>query len=245
MAAAIKESAYEGKPTDASTPRFNVITLAEPAKVDLVAFLSEEKSGAASLPRLSEVNFGYKRRQQQRLCFCDAIMHLEHPEQPTTYSSTDPAASRRCFCPLRSTFKLPLIHFVHLGVQGHLHDLRVNCGLRSSVEITPATGDAELPTAVVVSCKPLGEGCQPLLSPDDCDLAEQIVKLDAGVAKLLEKRYGITDIGERAQHAVKNGTQAIHHCAAVSRHKSAVSSAQPSSSGLRYIGGWGLERRCC
>lgn len=63
-------------------------------------------------------------------------------------------------------------------------------------EITPPKGDEELPTAVVVSWKPLGEGFQPLLSPDDCDLAEQIVKLDAGVAKLLEERYGITDIGE-------------------------------------------------
>lgn len=64
-------------------------------------------------------------------------------------------------------------------------------------EITPATTDKELPTAAVVSCKPLGEGFQPLLSPDDCDLAERIVKLDAGVAKLLEERYGITEIGKR------------------------------------------------
>lgn len=54
VAAAIKDSDYGGKPADASAPRFNVITLAEPAKVDLVAFLSEEES-ATSLPRLSQV----------------------------------------------------------------------------------------------------------------------------------------------------------------------------------------------
>ena len=54
VAAAIKDSDYDGKPADASAPRFNVITLAEPAKVDLVAFLSEEES-ATTLPRLSQV----------------------------------------------------------------------------------------------------------------------------------------------------------------------------------------------
>lgn len=85
-------------------------------------------------------------------------------------------------------------------------------------EITPPAGDEEQPTALVVSCKPLGEGFQPLLSPDDCDLAEQIVKLDAGVAKLLEERYGITDIGEKEQRSTP--CRQMHHCAAVYfRHK--------------------------
>lgn len=62
------------------------------------------------------------------------------------------------------------------------------------VEISGDNGDA--PTGTVTSCEPLGKGFQPLLSPDDCDLTESIVKLDDGVAKLLEERYGITDIGE-------------------------------------------------
>lgn len=82
-------------------------------------------------------------------------------------------------------------------------------------EITPPTGDEELPTAVVVSCEPLGEGFQPLLSPDDCELAEQIVKLDAGVAKLLEERYGVTDIGENREHAgslFKDGMHTAYRC---------------------------------
>lgn len=54
VAAAITESDYAGKPGGASTPRFNVITLAEPAKADLVAFLSEEES-ATSIPRMAQV----------------------------------------------------------------------------------------------------------------------------------------------------------------------------------------------
>lgn len=63
----------------------------------------------------------------------------------------------------------------------------------AACEITEQNEKLEV---TVVSCEPLGEGFQPLLSPDDCDLAERIVKLDAGVAKLLEERYNITDIGE-------------------------------------------------
>lgn len=59
VAAAIKDSDYDGKPADASAPRFNVITLAEPAKVVLVAFLNEEES-ATSIPRLSQVTFFVK-----------------------------------------------------------------------------------------------------------------------------------------------------------------------------------------
>eukprot|EP00752_Nemacystus_decipiens_P016054 g14351.t2 len=134
VAAAIKDSDYDGKPPDASAPRFNAITLAEPVKLDLVAFLSDEQR-ATPLPRLSQVIF----------------------------MISESTAAYEAIC-----------------------------------EITPPVGDDDeglLPTAVVVSCKPLGEGFQPLLSPDDCDLAEQIVKLDAGVAKLLDERYGITDIG--------------------------------------------------
>ena len=63
------------------------------------------------------------------------------------------------------------------------------------MEITTAAG-SDPPVASVVSCEQLGQGFQPLLSPDDCDLAEKIVKLDAGVANLLEERYGVTDLGE-------------------------------------------------
>lgn len=48
----------------------------------------------------------------------------------------------------------------------------------------------------ILDCTTLTPGTQPLLSPDDCILAESIVKEDAKVVKLLEERYGITDIGE-------------------------------------------------
>lgn len=48
----------------------------------------------------------------------------------------------------------------------------------------------------VMTCDMLPAGAQPLISPDDCDLAERIVKADAGIATLLKERYGITDLGK-------------------------------------------------
>ncbi|CBN75262.1 amine oxidase [Ectocarpus siliculosus] len=124
VATAIKESDYDGKPEGPAAPRFNAITLAEPAKADLL-------EASLVCPRKAQVIF---------MC----------SESTAAYEAL--------------------------------------------VEIMSAAG-SDPPVAAVVSCKPLGQGFQPLLSPDDCDLAEKIVKLDAGVAKLLEERYGITDIG--------------------------------------------------
>ncbi|PXF49742.1 Primary amine oxidase [Gracilariopsis chorda] len=41
---------------------------------------------------------------------------------------------------------------------------------------------------------PVPEGAQPVLTPDDCHLAEKIVKADSRVRELISKRYGIDDI---------------------------------------------------
>ncbi|CAM9549635.1 unnamed protein product, partial [Hapterophycus canaliculatus] len=125
--AAITQGDYAGKPEAVAAPRFNVITLAEPAKVDLVAFQAGE---LASLPRMSQVIF----MVSETTAAYEALVEIKKVDN----------------------------------------------------------GDG--PAAIVTSCAPLGDGFQPLLSPDDCDLAESIVKLDAGVAKLLEERYGIMDI---------------------------------------------------
>ena len=57
-----------------------------------------------------------------------------------------------------------------------------------------STPDEETEEAAVTSCEPIPDGCQPLFSPDDCDLAESIVKADPGVAELLKTRYGIDDL---------------------------------------------------
>lgn len=46
----------------------------------------------------------------------------------------------------------------------------------------------------VVSSKTLPADAQPLLSPADCELAEEVAKGDARVAELLAERYGITDL---------------------------------------------------
>mmetsp|Transcript_4506 Transcript_4506/g.18113 ORF Transcript_4506/g.18113 Transcript_4506/m.18113 type:complete len:213 (-) Transcript_4506:2008-2646(-) len=49
---------------------------------------------------------------------------------------------------------------------------------------------------VVASLSKLSDGAQPLLSPDDCALAEEIVRADASVAALLREQYGIGSMDE-------------------------------------------------
>ena len=63
----------------------------------------------------------------------------------------------------------------------------------------PADGSAYeievlLPDGEVTSCEKLPSGTQPLISPDECDMAEDIVKADSEVAALLKERYGIEDL---------------------------------------------------
>ena len=45
--------------------------------------------------------------------------------------------------------------------------------------------------ASVASKSLVPEGCQPLFSPDDCFLAEEIVKADVAVCAELAERYGV------------------------------------------------------
>ena len=71
------------------------------------------------------------------------------------------------------------------------------------VVLLPATGVArelvlDLATGAVVREKTLPAGTQPMFSPDDCSLAEAIVKADAGVQRTLKERYGIENIDEVA-----------------------------------------------
>lgn len=67
----------------------------------------------------------------------------------------------------------------------------------ATVKVVPAPkGGALGLVGEIVDCTTLTSGTQPLLSPDDCTLAESIVKEDVKVAKLLKERYNITDIGE-------------------------------------------------
>jgi primary-amine oxidase len=47
----------------------------------------------------------------------------------------------------------------------------------------------------VVFAKDLPKGVQPLLTPEDCDLAEAIVQSSPEVAAVMKERYGITDMG--------------------------------------------------
>ena len=53
-------------------------------------------------------------------------------------------------------------------------------------------------TASVTSVKDLERGVQPLLTPDDCDLAESISKSSPELQAALKERYGITDMSRIA-----------------------------------------------
>lgn len=54
----------------------------------------------------------------------------------------------------------------------------------------------DLASSQVSKAKVLPAGTIAMFTPDDCFLAERIVKADAGVRSLLYDRYGITDMDE-------------------------------------------------
>lgn len=67
------------------------------------------------------------------------------------------------------------------------------------VTINPSTGIASEYIVNVVNCdvvthKELASGVQPMFTPDDCDLAETIVRKSSEVAAIIKERYGITDM---------------------------------------------------
>jgi primary-amine oxidase len=71
------------------------------------------------------------------------------------------------------------------------------------VAINPSTGiaaeyDVNLETSKVSFARELPKGVQPLLTPEDCNLAEAIVQSSKEVASLLAERYGITDMSRVA-----------------------------------------------
>lgn len=71
------------------------------------------------------------------------------------------------------------------------------------VALNPTTGiaaeyDVNLETLRVSSARELPQGVQPLLTPEDCDLAEAIVQSSKQIAALLAERYGITDMSRVA-----------------------------------------------
>jgi primary-amine oxidase len=49
-------------------------------------------------------------------------------------------------------------------------------------------------TAIVISCETLPAGVQPMLTPDDCELAELLIHQSTEIATILYERYNITNI---------------------------------------------------
>ena len=75
--------------------------------------------------------------------------------------------------------------------------LNTETGIASEIEVNlQVKGDAI--TAAVGNAKELPRGVQPLLTPDDCYLAEEIAKSSSEVQHALKERYGITDMSRVA-----------------------------------------------
>lgn len=67
------------------------------------------------------------------------------------------------------------------------------------VTLNPQTGIAseltvDLAKQAVVDVQDLPPGTQPMFTPNDCDLAEEIVQTSEKVQQVLKDRYGISDI---------------------------------------------------
>jgi primary-amine oxidase len=71
------------------------------------------------------------------------------------------------------------------------------------VALNPATGigseyKIDLEADKVIFAKDLPKGVQPLLTPEDCDLAEAIIQSSPEMASIMKDRYGITDMSTLA-----------------------------------------------
>jgi len=74
--------------------------------------------------------------------------------------------------------------------QAEVVTLDPSTGLASEFDVNLGAGEK----ATVISSKKLPLGTQPMLTPDDCDLAEEIAKNSPELQAALEERYGITDM---------------------------------------------------
>jgi primary-amine oxidase len=85
-----------------------------------------------------------------------------------------------------------------LARQAEVVTLNPVTGLASEYDLELSMTTAGTITAEIVMSRVLAAGNQPMFTPEDCDLAEAIVKNSAAVAAALKERYGITDISRVA-----------------------------------------------
>lgn len=67
-----------------------------------------------------------------------------------------------------------------------------------ATELLIALNDDSSDEATVTKCQDLPPGVQPMFSPEDCDLAEEICKASEEVMAALKERYGIDDMSRIA-----------------------------------------------
>uniref|UniRef100_A0A7S2XTZ3 Amine oxidase n=2 Tax=Attheya septentrionalis TaxID=420275 RepID=A0A7S2XTZ3_9STRA len=131
-----------------------------------------------------------------------------HPLDPLTASEIKSTASA-----VKKTLDDDNIRFVAISLKeprkvdllAHDNNQSTNESLERRAEVivlNPSTGIASELTvclnneagAVVESHTELRSGVQPMLTPDDCDLAEAIAKASPEVQAAVRERYGITDV---------------------------------------------------
>jgi len=83
---------------------------------------------------------------------------------------------------------------VVLKRQAEVVALNTATGIASEFTLNILLDGKQSATAVVESSKALPPGTQPMFTPDDCDLAEEIAKKSLELQTALKERYGITDM---------------------------------------------------
>jgi primary-amine oxidase len=115
--------------------------------------------------------------------------------------SLTPSEIRAASQVVKDHFGTTAIRFVAVNFAEPNHSAATTAEPRHAevIVLTPQTGIASellvnLDTSTVAKRVDLPKGLQPSLTPDDCNLAEAIVKASPLVREALQQRYGITDI---------------------------------------------------
>ena len=140
--------------------------------------------------------------------FATSSATYQHPLDPLSASEIEQASSAvRTYLGLTPDDSIKNLRFVAVSlkeppkkdyIQGNPTPRQAEI-----VALNPTTGvaseyDVNLDTGKVVFSNDLPKGVQPLLTPEDCTLAEEIVQSSKEIAQLLSDRYGITDISRVA-----------------------------------------------
>ena len=76
--------------------------------------------------------------------------------------------------------------------------LNSTTGIATELTVGLSANDGDTVVGTVSSSQDLPRGVQPMLTPEDCELAEEVCKASPEVLEALQERYGITDMNQIA-----------------------------------------------